>query len=160
MRVLVDGGGLAAAPVSPTATNRRVAASAPKEAGRSLAKARILLVEDEPFIRDLLSEVLQEADLDVSEASNGEEAVDLLQRDAGFDLLLTDVHMPGRFDGIAVARQARARRPELLVVFATGRPETLHTFGPLGPRDVCLFKPFSPSEVLRLVERLLGSGAP
>ena len=121
-----------------------------------MARARILVVEDEPFIRDLLLEVFQEAEFDVAEANNGEEAVALLERDGGFDLLLTDVHMPGRFDGIALARQARTRHPNLPVVFATGRPETLRTFGPLGPREVCLSKPYSPLEALRIVEQLLG----
>lgn len=121
-----------------------------------MPKARILLVEDEPFIRDLLAEVLQEAELDVAEASNGEEAVALLEQGPNFDLLLTDVHMPGQFDGVALARQARARQSDLPIVFATGRPETLRTFGPLGPREVCLLKPFSPMEALRIVQRLLG----
>ena len=121
-----------------------------------MAKARVMLVEDESFIRDILAEVFQEAELDVAEASNGEEAMALLEQDADFDLLLTDVHMPGRFDGIAVARQARARYPNLPIVFATGRPETLRTFGPLGPGEICLPKPFSPMEALAIVKRLLG----
>lgn len=121
-----------------------------------MARARILVVEDEPFIRDLLSEIFQEAELDVAEASNGEEAVALIEQDSHFDLLLTDVHMPGRFDGVAVARLARAQNPDLPVVFATGRPETLRSFGPLGARAVCLSKPYSPLEALKIVERLLG----
>jgi CheY-like chemotaxis protein len=120
-----------------------------------LSKARILLVEDEPFIRDILSEFFQQAELDVAEASNGQEALALLDREAPFDLLLTDVHMPGRFDGLAVAKYARVRYPGLPVVFATGRPETLKTLGPLGPKEVCLSKPFSPGEALKVVQGLL-----
>lgn len=120
-----------------------------------MAKARILLVEDEPLIRMLVSEVLLEEDFDVLEAGNGAEALALLEQYGSFDLLLTDVHMPGRFDGLDVVRHARARLPGLTVVFATGRPDTLKGFGALGPRDALLAKPFSPLDVVRLVERLL-----
>ena len=125
----------------------------------SLARARILLVEDEPLIRELLSETLLEADFEVMEAGTGREAVETLERCGGFDLLLTDVHMPGRLNGVDVARHARARQPDLPVVFATGRPESLESFGKPGPRDICLAKPFSPSEALRTVELLLQVGA-
>ena len=80
----------------------------------------------------------------------------LLEQDVDFDLLLTDVHMPGRFDGIAVARQARTRHPDLPVVLATGRSETLRAFGPLGPTEICLSKPYSPLEAVSIVEQRLG----
>jgi CheY-like chemotaxis protein len=120
-----------------------------------LARARILLVEDEPFIRDLLSEVLQDAELDVTEASNGDEAIALLEQGIGFDLLLTDVHMPGRFNGVAVAQRARAMHPNVPVVFATGRPETLQTFGTLGLREADLAKPYSPLDAVKVVAALL-----
>ena len=120
-------------------------------------KARILLVEDEFLIRLLLCETLLEEGFAVTEASDGAEAVVALEANGGFDLLLTDVHMPGQLDGMAVAQHARARQPGLPVIFATGRPEVLRAFGPLGDREVVLSKPFSPSEAVRVVERLLGS---
>jgi DNA-binding response OmpR family regulator len=116
--------------------------------------ARILLVEDDPFIRELLLETLLDAKFEVIEAGDGEEAVAMLERN-GFALLLTDVHLPGRFSGVDVARHARARQPELPVVFATGRPEVLSGFGRLGEREVCLVKPFAPSEALQIVKRML-----
>lgn len=122
-----------------------------------MTRARILLVEDEALIRLLVSEVLLEQDFDVLEACSGDEAMALLEQHGDFDLLLTDVHMPGRFDGIEVARRARVRQPDLPVVFATGRPDTLRAFGTLGSREMLLAKPFSPLEALRTVERLLGA---
>ena len=122
-----------------------------------MPKAHILLVEDEFLIRLLLCETLVEEGFAVTEASDGAEAVVALESNDGFDLLLTDVHMPGQFDGIAVAQHARARRPGLPVIFATGRPEVLQAFGPLGEREVVLSKPFSPSEAVRVVERLLNT---
>ncbi len=122
-----------------------------------MGRACILLVEDEQFIRELIAEVLLEADLDVLEAADGEAAMELLKQRGRVDLLMTDVHMPGRINGVDLARRARLRYPELPVVFATGRPETLKAFGELGPRDICMSKPFTPMEVLRVVERLLAA---
>jgi CheY-like chemotaxis protein len=120
-----------------------------------LTRARILLIEDEPLIRDLLAEVLLEADFEIMEAGDGEQALEMLERHDRLDLLLTDVHLPGRFNGVDVALNARTRHPDLPVVFATGRPETLKSFGKLGLREVCLPKPLSPIEALTVVERLL-----
>jgi CheY-like chemotaxis protein len=125
----------------------------------SLTRARILLVEDEPLIRSLLAETLLEGGLEIVEAGSGEEAVDALERHDTFDLLLTDVHMPGGISGVDVARHARGRDPGLPVVFATGRPESLSDFGTLGLREVCLAKPFSPTEALNVVKRLLSARA-
>ena len=122
-----------------------------------MPKAHILLVEDEFLIRLVLLESFLDEDFAVTEAGNGAEAVAAMEGNGAFDLLLTDVHMPGQLDGVAVALHARARHPELPVIFATGRPEALQTFGALGERDGVLAKPFSPSEALRMVRRLLGS---
>ena len=126
-----------------------------QESRRTLAKTRILLVEDEYLIRSLLSEVLIERDFEVVEAANGEEAFALFAAGERFDLLLTDVHMPGRFNGLDVARRARMRQPELPVVFATGRPDSLTAFGDLSVRDVQLQKPFTLVDALSAVERLV-----
>ena len=60
-----------------------------------MAKTRILVVEDESLVRELLVEVLTDAGFQVDEADNADEADRLLDRD-GYKLLLTDIHMPGR----------------------------------------------------------------
>lgn len=129
-------------------------------ASASFAKARVLLVEDEPAVRELLAEVLAAADLDVSEAENGEQAMMKLEQEDGIDLLLTDVHMPGRFDGVDVALWARVLRPDLPVVFATGRPDAVQPFGQLGLREALLAKPFGAPEAVSAVNRLLAQRAP
>ena len=117
--------------------------------------SQILIAEDETMLRAIAVEMLEDAGFSVFQAGDGEEAVDMLERHHSLDLLLTDVHLPGRFNGVDVALYARARHPDLPVVFATGRPETLKSFGKLGLREVCLAKPFSPIEALTVVERLL-----
>ena len=120
-----------------------------------MSQSRVLFVEDEDLIRLIVAETLIEAGLKVIEACNGESALGLLQERCGFDLLLTDVHMPGRFNGIDVALHMRSLWPEVPVVFVTGRPDALHAFGPCGPHDRCILKPYRPTDVLAAIRSCL-----
>ncbi len=125
-----------------------------------MAQIHVLFVEDEDFIRLIVVETLVEAGFKVTEARNGEAALALLRERCGFDLLLTDVHMPGRFSGIDVALQVRALWPETPVVFVTGRPDVLHAFGSPGPLDRCILKPYRPTDVLAAIRSCLDRQAP
>ena len=120
-----------------------------------MSKDRILLAEDEFLIRLLMSEALSDGGFEVVGADNGVIALGLLNGPGKFDVLVTDVHMPGGPNGIQVARTARTMYPELPVIFATGRVDAVLDFGPLGPRDAILAKPFTPNEALRAVRRSL-----
>jgi CheY-like chemotaxis protein len=122
-----------------------------------MPQPRVLFVEDEELIRMILTETMIEAGLEVTEAANGEEAMQLLE-ERRFDLLLTDVHMPGRFNGVDIARQVRALWPAVPVVFVTGRPDTLRAFGTPGPRDRSVLKPYKPSDVLTAIQASLAEG--
>ena len=124
-----------------------------------MSQPRVLLVEDEFLIRMVLTETLMESGLDVTEAASGDEAVGLLDGQHRFDLVLTDVHMPGRLNGVDVARRARTLWPTVPVVFVTGRPDTLDAFGPPGPQDRTVLKPYRPSDVLNAVQDSLGQRA-
>ena len=104
-------------------------------------------------------EALVEAGFQVTEASNGEAALDLLGEAHGFDLLLADVHMPGRYNGMDVARSARVSRPEMPVVFVTARPDTLDAFGHPSPRDRCVMKPYRPTDLLAAIHSSLATPA-
>ena len=120
----------------------------------------ILLVEDEWLIREVFAEELLEAGFEVREAENGNRAAALIEAQPEcFVLLVTDIHMPGDLDGIEVARLLRERRPDVPVIYMTGRPDALNGIRPLGPRDVLLRKPFAPSELLAAARRLLEGGA-
>jgi len=119
----------------------------------------ILFVEDEELIRLIVSERLVEAGLKVTEVSNGEAAIGLLQERCGFDLLLTDVHMPGRLSGIDVALRMRSLWPAIPVVFVTGRPDVLHAFGPSGPYDSFVVKPYRPTDALAAIQTSLARRA-
>ena len=81
---------------------------------------RVLLVEDELLVREVAAEDLGEAGFDVTAASDGDEALAILREDADFDLLFTDIRMPGSTDGWELAREAKQMIPGLRVIYATG----------------------------------------
>jgi CheY-like chemotaxis protein len=82
------------------------------------------LVEDEPELRRVVVRLLTHLNYHVAHASDADRALELLGDPAQrIDLLLTDVMMPGRFDGFALARRARELRPELPIVLVSGYPD-------------------------------------
>ena len=119
---------------------------------------RILLVEDDPLVRLALADALYRAGFQVVEAEDGDGAREQLDGPDGFDLLLTDVRMPGAMDGIALAGEARRRDPGIPVVYATGEPELVVDAGHPGAREAMVVKPYDPGEILRVVRGLLRSG--
>lgn len=117
---------------------------------------RVLLVEDEWLIREVFAEALAESGFEVREAETGDRASALIaEASAPFSLLVTDIHMPGRRDGIEVARVFRARWPDVPVIYTTGRPDVLNGTILPGARDVLLRKPFAPFELLAATRRVL-----
>lgn len=116
---------------------------------------RVLLVEDEGLIRLTLAETLEDAGYEVVAAENGLEACDLMQKREGFDVLLTDIQMPGDCDGIDVARNFHERHPGRPVVFMTGRPDMLSRVGRLSSIEALLRKPFGAKQMLSALTSLL-----
>jgi CheY-like chemotaxis protein len=80
----------------------------------------VLLVEDELLVRELASEDLADAGFEVTAASHGDEALGYLREGRQFDLLFTDIRMPGETDGWKLAREARELLPDIRVIYATG----------------------------------------
>ncbi len=94
-------------------------ASAEGDSARAAAqRPRILVVDDEQAVRDLLVKTLSIADYDVDTAADGPSALDRL-RAVEYDLLITDLKMPG-MDGLSVIREARRQSPDLPIVIITG----------------------------------------
>lgn len=81
-------------------------------------RPRVLVVDDEASIRDLLSKTLALAEYDVDLAPDGRVALERL-RIVAYDLLITDLKMPG-VDGLAVIREARRMKPDIPVIIITG----------------------------------------
>lgn len=119
----------------------------------------ILVVEDEFLIRLLVTDVLTSAGFEVCEAPDGDRAVPLIEAPpTPFSLLITDIHMPGRLNGIAVARLMRSHHPAVPIIYTTGRPDVLDRVGPLGAREVLLEKPYTPSRLLALAKQMMADG--
>ncbi len=123
-----------------------------------MGTGRILVVEDEFLIRITLSEALSDAGFDVVEASSAEEALSAVSESGPFELLLTDVQLSGRIDGVGLARAVRVNLPELPVIFMTGRPDSVVATN-AGGRDVTIAKPYSLRDVCAAAKRLT-DGAP
>jgi nitrogen-specific signal transduction histidine kinase/ActR/RegA family two-component response regulator len=83
----------------------------------------VLVIDDEPTVRMLIAEVLQEAGYVAIEAEDGPSGLKILQSDVRVDLLITDVGLPGGMNGRQVADAARLNRPNLKVLFVTGFAE-------------------------------------
>jgi CheY-like chemotaxis protein len=83
----------------------------------------VLVIDDEPTVRMLLSEVLTELGYAVMEAADGPSGLKILESTSRVDLLITDVGLPGGMNGRQVADAARVNRPDLKVLFITGYAE-------------------------------------
>jgi DNA-binding response OmpR family regulator len=115
---------------------------------------RILVVEDESDVRELLVEFLRDAGFDVTEASTADAAIPLLELD-DIRILVTDINMPGRLDGIDLACAARQRCPRIPVIFMSGRPAKLAESRRMDHPAAFLQKPFSFGTLVGNIERLM-----
>jgi len=118
--------------------------------------ATILVVDDEPGIREFLADALALDDHDVAQAADGMEALRLVY-DRAFDLMLTDLRMPGALNGIDLLRKLKSEQPEteVIVMTAHGSVETAVEAMKLGAYDY-LQKPVgSPGELRLIVGRAL-----
>jgi PAS domain S-box-containing protein len=114
----------------------------------------ILLVDDEPQVRELAARTLRGHGYSVVAVSDGEEACRWLERGEPVDVLVTDVVMP-RMQGPALAERVRRDRPDVRVLLITGYTERTIDFSLLGAG--LLQKPFTPGSLLRAVREMLDS---
>lgn len=115
-----------------------------------MAQARVLCVDDEPFIRMVVAECVANLGLEPVEAANGEEALDAFSPSA-IDLLITDIRLGG-ISGWEVAEVARALKPDLPVIYISGFPSS----GEQLPDTIYMPKPFRPHELEDAVRNSLG----
>jgi PAS domain S-box-containing protein len=130
-----------------------------KERGEELplGNETILVVEDELSVRDLAARVLERQGYELLVASNGDEALRLIQEQAGkkIDLLLTDMVMPG-MSGPELADRLRASHAEARVLYISGYSNnSMVRHGKLEPGIYFLQKPFSPEALARKVREIL-----
>ncbi len=120
-----------------------------------MGRIRILTVDDEPGMLEVLADTLRKLpETDVVAESRGENAARMLES-GGYDVLITDIRMPG-MDGVELTRLARQRDPDLLILLLTAFPtvETAVEGMKLGASDY-IVKPFLPEDLLATVRRLI-----
>jgi CheY-like chemotaxis protein len=114
-------------------------------------RARILVVEDGPQIRELTAEILGLADFDVTSVSNGQEALDALAQETPAAMLL-DLQLPV-LDGREVVRRLQAQGRHIPTVVITGRADPRQCCAEVGAES-CLAKPFDLESLLAEVVRV------
>lgn len=124
-------------------------------------RLRVMIVDDDPLIRDVVRTVLEDASYEIVEAADGAGALEAAARRRP-DVVLLDIMMPG-MDGYAVCRALR-RDPALrgaIVVMLTAKssPEGREQ-GLAAGADAYFTKPFSPLDLLRAIEGYTGTGRP
>ncbi len=119
---------------------------------------RVLVVEDDPSVRLLIRDVLEEVGYSAIEASDGSAAVPILASDTAIDLMISDVGLPG-MNGRQLADTARIHRPDLPILFVTGYAKNAAIrSGFLGTNMTMITKPFSLEDLGRKVNEILANG--
>jgi PAS domain S-box-containing protein len=117
----------------------------------------VLVVEDEPTILHLVSDLLDELGYRTLEAATGAAGLDILRSAARVDLLVSDVGLPGGMSGLQLANAGRQLRPDLRVLFMTGfAADAVFQNGRLEPGMAVLPKPFSVHVLAEQVRELIG----
>jgi CheY-like chemotaxis protein len=111
----------------------------------------VLLVEDELLVRELAFEDLGDAGFEVTPASDGDEALGHLRDGRHFDLLFTDIRMPGATDGWELAREAKQLLPGIRVIYATGMGDAASR---LSEGERYVRKPYSLGELHKVLAEL------
>lgn len=131
--------------VMPVEANRK---SNPNLIGR-----RILVAEDEAEVLEIIVITLEKAGYEVVSANSGDRAFEIFKAHPNFDLLLTDIVMPGTLQGTTLSKEIREHVPNLRVVFMSGYASeaTVHGNG-LRPEDIRLMKPIMRADLLAAIE--------
>ena len=120
----------------------------------------VLVVDDDPFIRKLVATTLEDVSrFELHEAADGIEALEVAERELP-TIVFLDVDMP-RLDGIDVCRRMRANpatSAATIVILTAAHGDRIESQAEEAGADLFLTKPFSPLDLLRLVDRLGGTG--
>jgi len=120
----------------------------------------ILIVEDDEFITEMVSDALAEGGFQSEVVSSGEKAAVLLQdKHSEFRALLTDINLRGKLTGWDVAKRARELNPNIPVVYMTGAAADEWPSHGL-PNSVLLQKPFAPAQIVTAISQLLNQAPP
>jgi DNA-binding NtrC family response regulator len=115
--------------------------------------AVVLVVEDEAFIREDVIDVLERDGFAALRAANVHEALAVLERRPGIQAVFTDIQMPGPLDGIYLARQVAALRPDIAVLVTSGQSYAAPDDLPAASRFIP--KPYMPRAVARILREMI-----
>lgn len=120
----------------------------------------ILLVEDDPDVRELISAMLESLGYSVIEAETPSAALKKLDLNIGADLLLTDVILPGGINGYELSQHLKHQFPDLKVLYISGYTEdAIMTHGNVDPGVKLLQKPFRKIDLSRAIRKTIDSSA-
>jgi DNA-binding NtrC family response regulator len=123
------------------------------------AQPKILLVDDHEPMRDILKDILETSRFCVSTAANVSEAIHLIDTEP-FDVLLSDLHMPGAGDGFTVISAMRHKQPNAITLLLTGYPALEDAMDAIRLQaDEILLKPMPIPELVALIREKLGKRA-
>jgi len=124
--------------------------------GHRAGSERILVVEDDAGVREVPVNILTDQGYQIVEASNGAEAIAHLENGPAFDLLFTDIVLPGGMNGVDIATEAKRIQPGIKVLFTTGYAESaIVERGQLGPSETLVNKPYRRAELLEKVRSII-----
>ncbi|MDR0975119.1 MAG: response regulator transcription factor [Ruminococcus sp.] len=123
-----------------------------------MAEKRILIVDDEEKIRDVIKEYAEFAGYETAEASDGMEAVEKCRKE-DFDIIIMDVMMP-RLDGFSAAKEIRKNKNIPVIMLSARSEEYDKLFGFEIGADDYVAKPFSPKELLARIKAVLSRSQP
>lgn len=132
----------------------QVVESPPDRTMPSRDKTVVLVIEDEPLIMMDAMQCLEDAGVETVDAYDVEHALVRLGAHPDIGAVFTDVDMPGRFDGVELARMVNERRPDVVVIVTSGAVE-VHT-SDLPQNGRLASKPYRGEHVAKLIEELVG----
>jgi CheY-like chemotaxis protein len=112
----------------------------------------VLVVEDETLIRLHIVDNLKDAGFNVLEASNADDAIEILANRDDIHLVFTDVNMPGSMDGLRLAAYVRDRWPPIKLIVTSGKVAVKPADLPQGARF--LSKPYEPPQIIQAVTEM------
>src|SRR3954447_23770459 len=117
---------------------------------------RVLVVEDEAFIRMDVVDVLRAAGFEVLEATNAEEAIQMLECNSDVRLVFTDIDMPGSMNGLKLAAAVRNRWPPVRIIATSGHVKI--RAGDLTAGALFFPKPYQPLQIIDAIRELTSVG--
>lgn len=121
------------------------------------ARAKILVVEDDEMVREYAQAVLTALGYEPLAVGDGAAALLLLDEERDIRLLLTDIGLPGGMNGPMLAAEARRRRPDLPVLFASGSIDSFGRSERLPEGEAVIAKPYRKAELAAKLRLLLGA---